>query len=183
MRFPVQGIIPGMTEPEKENESLATSLCKSCGLCCSGHLFTWVKLRSSEVDPAKSLGLHVLGTDPKHRGFNQPCPLWNGQCTIYDSPDYPRSCRTYRCKLLKKLLDETTTLGEALTTVQETMNMIQSVESLLPVSSRCNFRERLVIYLESGDSSPELQRQAYDLLRVFSDEFGVKDIVDLPDEL
>ena len=172
-----------MTEPERENESPATSLCKSCGLCCSGHLFAWVKLRSPEVDAAKSLGLHVLGTDPNHRGFNQPCPLWDGQCTIYDSPDYPRSCRTYRCKLLKKLLDDTITLPTALTVVQAAKYRIHAVTSLLSESSDCNFRERLVTHLESGNANLEFQRQAYALLRDFEDEFGVKDIVALPDEL
>ena len=169
-----------MSEPEKE--SGATILCKSCGLCCSGHLFTWVKLRSREVHSAKALGLHVLGTDPKQRGFNQPCPLWDGACTIHDSPEYPRSCKTYQCKLLKNLLDETTTLSAALTVVQATKTGIRSVNSLLTASSNCNFRERLVAQLESGQSSPELQRSAFELLHVFKDEFGVKDLVDLPED-
>ena len=169
-----------MTESDKEFQ--ATTLCKSCGLCCSGHLFTWVKLRSPEVHSAKALGLHVLGTDPKQRGFNQPCPLWNGECTIHNSPEYPRSCRTYQCKLLKKLLDETTTLPAALSVVRAAKDRIHSVNFLLPVSPNCNFRERLVAHLEAGKFTPEGQRQAFDLLRVFQDEFGVKDILDLPDE-
>jgi hypothetical protein len=169
-----------MTESEKEFQ--ATTLCKSCGLCCSGHLFTWVKLRSPEVRSATALGLHVLGTDPEQRGFNQPCPLWNGECTIHNAPEYPRSCRTYQCRLLKNLLDETTTLPAALSIVQAAKDRIRSLDLLLPVSSNCNFRERLVAHLESGQCTPEVERQAFDLLRVFQNEFGVKDIVDLPDE-
>ena len=169
-----------MIEPDQESQ--ATALCKACGLCCSGHLFAWVKLRSPEVGPAKAFGLHVLGTDPQQRGFNQPCPLWNGECTIHNSPEYPRSCKTYQCQLLKKLLDETTTLADALTVIQATKDRIRLVTSLLPASSNCNFRERLAAHHESGRYGPEFERQALDLLQVFKDEFGVKDIVDVPDE-
>lgn len=169
-----------MTEPDQESQ--ATSLCKACGLCCSGHLFAWVKLRSPEVRSAKLLGLHVLGPAPGQRGFNQPCPLWKGECTIYNSPDYPRSCRTYQCGLLKKLLDGTTALPAALAVVQAAKDRIGALSALLPVSSNCNFRERLVAHLESGTAGPEFQRQAFNLLRVFRDEFEVKDIVDFPNE-
>jgi len=171
-----------MKQIEQTSESQATILCKSCGLCCSGHLFVWVKLRSPEVASAKFLGLNVLGSDPKHRGFNQPCPLWNGQCTIYTSPAYPRSCRTYQCKLLKRLLEESTTLPEALTVIQQAKQMIHSVESLLPVSSNCNFRERLVAHLESENPDLEFQQKAVSLLSFYETEFGVKDIIKSSDE-
>ena len=172
-----------MSEPDKEKEAPATVLCKSCGLCCSGHLFTWVKLRSPEVASAKLLGLNVIGSHPKHRGFNQPCPLWNGQCTIYSSPAYPRSCRTYKCKLLKRLLEESTTLPEATLVVKQAKDMIRSVETLLPVSSSCNFRERLVAHIESGNADLEFQQKAMALLKVYKNEFGVKDIINTSDEI
>ena len=172
-----------MIDSDKVREANGTILCKSCGLCCNGHLFAWVKLRSPEVASAKSLGLNVLGSDPKHRGFNQPCPLWDGQCTIYHSPAYPRSCRTYKCKLLKRLLDESTTLPEAMTVVAQTNDLIHSVESLLPVSSNCNFRERLVAYMETGNADLEFQQKAAVLLKVYKNEFGVKDIINTSEEI
>src|SRR5512142_3176641 len=127
---------------EKEIESSGTTLCKSCGLCCSGHLFAWVKLRSPELVPIEGLGVKVF-REPRHRGFSQPCPLWDGECTIYESPDYPRACKTYKCKLLKQVIEETVTLPEALTAVQNAKEMTQEVESLLSPSSNSNFRERL----------------------------------------
>ena len=169
-----------MIEPDQESQ--ATALCKACGLCCSGHLFTWVKLRSAEIGSAKTLGIHVLGPDPRQRGFNQPCPLWNGECSIHNSPAYPRSCKTYQCKLLKKLLDGTTTLADALTVIQATKERIRVVTSLLPASSSCNFRERLAAHHGSGRYDPEFERQALDLLHEFKEQFGVKDIIELSDE-
>ena len=79
-------IIPGTNSMDQTRERDSHTLCKSCGLCCTGHLFVWAKLRPAELDPAEALGLTVFRSDPNQRGFSQPCPLWNGECTIYDSP-------------------------------------------------------------------------------------------------
>jgi hypothetical protein len=173
-----------MTGIDETNGSPANILCKSCGLCCTGHLFIWAKLRSAELDSAEALGLHVLRTPPSHRGFSQPCPLWQGQCTIYTSPHYPRFCRVYKCTLLKKVIDETTPLPEALSAVEEARRMISELEALLPGSTNPNFRERLAAYLEgSAGSAPDLRRQkANELLRVYEKVFGVKDVIDQLDE-
>lgn len=162
-------------------ESPATILCKSCGLCCSGHLFAWVKLRSLELVPIESLGVDVL-REPQRRGFSQPCPLWNGVCTIYESPDYPRACKTYKCKLLKNVLEETITLSEALTVVQNAKDIIRETEMLLPSSLKGNFRERLVAHLEQGNADLDFQQKAAKLLFFYKNEFGVKDLTEIPEE-
>jgi hypothetical protein len=135
---------------------------------------------------APGLGLTVVSSDPRQRGFNQPCPLWEGQCTIYDSPNYPHYCGVYKCKLLKRVIDETAPLSEGLEVVQGAKSMIREVESFLPVSSNKNFRERLVEHLEnSSDESstdPEFQRKAHALLEVYKNQFGVNDLVDSLEE-
>src|SRR5690606_2351862 len=131
-------------------ESNAQTLCKSCGLCCSGHLFSWVRLNANELDKVESLGLNVIRNDPRQRGFLQPCPVWQGGvCTVYESPDYPSSCRKYKCKVLKQLLDEEIHLDEGLGQIGETLNLIREVESLLPVSSAISFRERIIEHKEN----------------------------------
>ena len=159
------------------NESPGNALCKSCGLCCTGHLFVWAKLRSAELDGAERLGLKVF-REPNQRGFNQPCPLWQGQCTIYETPEYPRFCHTYKCELLKKLLNKNIPLHSALMVVQRTMDMIRELERLLPGSETINFRERLVAYMERNGSDPELRSKAETLIGVFEGQFGVKDFFD-----
>lgn len=163
-------------------QSDATTLCKACGLCCTGHLFAWAKLRASEMESAKALGLKVLGTDPKSRGFVQPCPLWEGECTIYTSPQYPHFCGLYKCKLLKSMLDDTTPLGEALDIVQDAKKMIDELEAYMPVSPNNNFRERLIARMEQ-DQDPAFQQKARALLLMYRDHFGVKDLVDDLEEI
>jgi hypothetical protein len=153
------------------------TLCKSCGLCCTGHFFIWSKLRSAELDSIESLGLKVF-REPGQRGFNQPCPLWQGQCTIYDSPQYPRFCHTYKCKLLKQLLNENIRLSEALNIVEQAEEMIEKVELLLPDSSKDNFRERLVNHIEQGRANKDFQQKANELLLFFDKNFDINDFFD-----
>jgi hypothetical protein len=133
------------------------------------------------MQSAKALGLHVLGSDPKSRGFSQPCPLWDGECTIYTSPQYPHYCGLYKCKLLKKVMDETTALADALHVVQQTKELIGELRSWLPVSSNANFRDRLVAHIAQAPDDEEFQVQAARLLSIYKNEFGVKDLVDHSD--
>jgi hypothetical protein len=167
-------------------ESQASRLCRSCGLCCTGHLFIWAKLRPSELGPAEALGLQVLRSEPRQRGFNHPCPLWQGDCTIHASPHYPYVCRAYQCKLLKDMLHEDISLAEALETIEQAKGRIEELELLLPASSTPTFRERLAARLESlqrqGQSDPEFQRKAGALLVFYEQVFGVTDVVDSPGE-
>ncbi len=176
-----------MTGMDETKQPQGNLLCKSCGLCCTGHLFIWTKLRSVELDSAEALGLRVFGSAPSQRGFSQPCPLWQGQCTIYSSPHYPHFCQTYKCKLLKKVLDETTALPEALTVIEQAKELIQELEALLPDSSSTNFRERLVAHLETleqksawDDADLKIRLKADALLTFYKRVFGVNDLVEQP---
>ena len=175
-------MISTMTDIPSIDQSPVNSLCKSCGLCCSGHLFIWTKLRSRELDSLETLGVPVLRSVPSQRGFNQPCPLWNGQCTIYHSPHYPRFCHTYKCKLLKKVVEGNATLPDALTAIEETKTLIRELGALLPHSPSPNFRERLALYFErtsvQGHTSLELRSKASALLTAYEEVFGIDDVIE-----
>ena len=169
-------MIPGMSDTEPN--PAANTLCKSCGLCCTGHLFSRTKLRSAELDSAEELGLNVFRSHPNERGFSQPCPLWLGQCTIYDSAQYPRYCRTYKCKLLKALLAETTSLPEAMTAIEDAKQMIRDLEPQLSASTLPSFRERL----EAAIENDKLRGLTAPLLNVYLHVFGVDDLVEWPEQ-
>jgi hypothetical protein len=180
-------MIPDMTGMDETNESPANILCKACGLCCTGHLFIRTKLGSAELDSAQALGLNVLRSDPGLRGFSQPCPLWHGKCTIYASPHYPRFCGTYKCKLLREVINESTSLADALALIEQAKGRIQELQRLLPASSDLNFRERLVAQLEKAitrqeNADLEFRRNAGALLTLYKEVFGVNDLVDPPEE-
>ena len=174
-----------MIKTEEPDESQASILCKSCGLCCTGHLFSWAKLKSSELTSARGLGLSVFGSEPNQRGFSQPCSLWEGECTVYTSPHYPYACRTYKCKLFKEVLDETIPLSNALIVIRQAKEMIAELELFLPASINISFRERLVAHIDYLEESArqenadmEFQLKADELLFFYKKYFGVKNLAD-----
>ena len=129
----------------------------------------------------EELGVKVF-REPRHRGFSQPCPLWDGVCTIYQSSHYPRACKTYQCNLLKQVLEGTVTLPEASRVVQNAKEMTQEVEGLLPSSSNSNFREHLVAHIEQRNADLFFQIKVTKLLAFYKDFFGVKDLTDMAEE-
>jgi hypothetical protein len=144
-------------------------------------------LQATELAPLEKLGLNVVRNDPRQRGFLQPCPMWNGICTIYDSPHYPRGCDSYRCKLLRELLDESISLSGALRVVKQAKEKIRVVENLLHASEHNSFRDRLVERLEYVNNSSatdvsevEFRSKAGELLDCFENQFGANDFLDLP---
>lgn len=171
-----------MTEIEYSQAAEATALCKACGLCCTGHLFAWVRLKASELTPLEKMGLPVIRSDPRQRGFTQPCPMWKGICTIYESHHYPRGCDSYRCKLLRELLDESVVLPKALRVVQKAKDMIRTVDEHLPAAPQISFRERLINHMEQGEADEEFQEKANALLAYLERQFGVNDFFEKPVE-
>lgn len=131
----------------------------------------------------RGLGLNVLGVEPENRGFGLPCPLWVGKCPIHTSPDYPHACRTYKCKLLKLVIDESVTLSDALDVIEQAKAMIKGLKALLPASPSNNFRERLVAHLEDPNNTDlEFRRKANELLDLYEKQLGVKNLIDRTEE-
>ncbi len=166
-------------------ESPSNLLCKACGLCCSGHLFSWVRLNAPELDGIENLGIHVIRNDPRQRGFLQPCPMWSGTCTIYTSPQYPRSCAKYKCKIFRQLVEDEISLPDGLAMVEETLALIREIESLLAGPTTVSFRERLIARKEELEKAGELEnpfmQKAALLLARYDDLFGVDDFIDYED--
>ncbi|HCB02250.1 MAG TPA: hypothetical protein DIW23_12775 [Anaerolineae bacterium] len=147
-----------------------------------------MRLNANELDKVENLGLNVIRNDPRQRGFLQPCPVWQGGvCTVYESPDYPSSCRKYKCIVLRKLLDEEIDFSNAISQIEETLSLIKEIENLLPVSSAISFRERIIENKEKleksdkqnySDKEKEFLQKTKELLDLYENRFGVDDFID-----
>lgn len=127
----------------------------------------------------EKLGLRVVRDDPRQRGFLQPCPVWDGTCTVYASPDYPRSCKKYKCRQFKTLVDEKASLSDAMEEVRQAHEMIRELENSLPSSQAVSFRERLLTKMEDrSEENREFYEKALRLVSYFEDFFGVMDFFD-----
>lgn len=86
------------------------SLCRACGLCCDGTLFTRVPLAAGEVVPADALAVRT--TPQGGRYVPQRCAaLYGTVCGVYTQR--PLACRRYECLLFGALREGEVTLAEA----------------------------------------------------------------------
>lgn len=95
----------------------AGALCRSCGLCCDGTLFTFVRLEPGEASRARASSLPIVERDGAE-ALPQPCAALDGcDCRVYDAR--PAPCSRYDCMLLIALKSGEVTLAEARSTVEE----------------------------------------------------------------
>jgi hypothetical protein len=173
---------------ETMQKPASATLCKACGLCCTGHLFVNAEFKPSEIQTARALGMDVLQSDPERPAFHLPCPLWKGQCTIYTHPHKPSICSDFKCKLLREVEDGQRELDDALLVVQRTRQLIQELAAQIPVRRTNNFRQYLLEYLNQleqaamqTESDNAFRLKAGVLLVLFAQRFGVKGLFNAPE--
>jgi hypothetical protein len=109
-----------------KREPSPQALCRSCGLCCDGTLFTRVSLKPPDLlPPLQAAGIRILDGD-ESQYFPQPCAAFREcRCIVYD--DRPAACRKYRCELLKNFESGSLSWDEA----QERIGRVQELRALL----------------------------------------------------
>ena len=75
-------------------------LCLSCGLCCSGTVYSAIPLDADETELAQRAGFKLAPNAEGALEACQPCPQLEGTaCRLYGSWR-PRACGAYACRLL-----------------------------------------------------------------------------------
>ncbi len=93
--------------------SAASTVCRACGLCCDGTLFTAVPLTAED-----RTGVFVGATR-----LTQPCRHLEGRCCqVYGQR--PLACRRFDCNLLHALRDGEVTTDGALDIVLEAQRRV-----------------------------------------------------------
>lgn len=111
-------------EPVTSEAPLST-LCRDCGLCCDGSLFTHVGLEAEEIIQLKKLGIPIRSLRSGTVVLPQRCGALKGRdCQIY--ADRPKTCAAYNCLLADALLEGKVTLEEAQATVKKAQRLIAS---------------------------------------------------------
>ncbi len=93
-----------------------SELCPACGFCCNGVVFADVELRRDDDGVRlETLGVKLFSKGGKRR-FRQPCTCFDGKlCRIY--ADRPERCRTFECRLLKRVMNGDLTTATALKSI------------------------------------------------------------------
>ncbi len=112
----------------------AEDLCLSCGLCCDGTLFDFVKLEATDdAQKLKLLGLPVTvsrGKTPVTR-FAQPCAALCQDRTCRAYLDRPAQCRAFECGVLKDVKAGRITATAALRLVKKARRRADEARRLL----------------------------------------------------
>jgi len=117
-----------------ENVNLS-EMCLSCGLCCTGAIFSHAKL--SDNDKAILAEAGAFPEDGVFTGDRLPLPcsfLSETACTIYDR-GRPKICGEYLCKLVRDVERGKTTLDEAKQVIARARQLMKEANQALPVGT------------------------------------------------
>jgi uncharacterized protein len=104
-------------------QSPLSELCRGCGLCCDGTLFTHVGLEPEDVERLRVLGIPTERRRSGAEVLPQRCSALKGRdCQIYESR--PASCRAYNCLLAQALIEGRVTLEQAQATVAKAQRLV-----------------------------------------------------------
>ena len=83
------------------SQTAGAELCRDCGLCCDGTLFTSVTLDEESTATARLHRLPLLETESATK-LQHPCSALHGAlCHIYE--DRPALCAAFVCELRRKV--------------------------------------------------------------------------------
>lgn len=110
-------------ESEPTAESPLSTLCRGCGLCCDGTLFSHVGLEPGELEQLRALGIPTKTLKSGTQVLPQRCGALTGRdCSIY--ADRPKSCAAYNCLLAEALTEGRVTLEEAQAKVVKAQRLV-----------------------------------------------------------
>jgi hypothetical protein len=116
-------------------------LCLSCGLCCDGTLFELARAKPDERPHLQDLGLGYIEDSDGRTGFRQPCPAFEGCCSVYEAR--PSVCRRFRCNLLAKVIEGALPIEEAEGIVETAKGLVRRGEPLGVDLSTLTARKRI----------------------------------------
>lgn len=113
------------------SEENVGELCRACGLCCDGTLFTFVAVEEARLYTLRVEGLDVREGRDGRFTLRQPCAGLQGTtCRIYDAR--PQGCRDFHCLLAVALKQGETTLDEAKGLVATFREKLDHLAQILP---------------------------------------------------
>jgi Fe-S-cluster containining protein len=137
----------------------ASNLCQSCGICCDGTIFSYVKTYPEEIEKTKKLGLSVYKNKEGFYSFDLGCPKYkNGCCSVY--LDRPQKCESFSCKLHHDVMNGTVKYADSLKIVGLVKKHTQWVRDEILVKGtenkkELNYRVMLFDYLMAAKAKNE----------------------------
>jgi len=151
------------------DESVVSSsqlLCLTCGFCCDGTLFSAMPLKPDDaVTPLKAAGINIV-SDNDLTLLKQPCAAYkNCTCTVY--ANRPQACRTYKCKLLKRLERDDTSWQSALEIINKVKSLKNEMNALaFAASTTAQSGEEIILLMKRCQIDPSIGTKKQDYAHV-----------------
>ena len=131
----------------------ASRLCASCGMCCNGVMFHFVRLQPADSPRAlAALGLK-LKRKRRQDCILQPCPAYRDACcSIY--AERPVRCRAFECRQLQQVATGTITEAAAQENITQAVTLAAEVNSLLMECGAANMKHPLSKRCETAMAEP-----------------------------
>ena len=143
-------------------------ICRTCGLCCNGSLFDIAKAEPGEIGRIRALGLEAIEGDRPH--FKLPCRYTSsGGCGIYE--ERFTICRSFRCRLLRRIDAGEVSEGEALQIVAVAKAMLAKAEPSAPLARRKGVHESRAQWQKLEDPAERMAAARHHLELLALEEF------------
>jgi hypothetical protein len=169
--------------------SSSQSLCLTCGLCCDGTFLSGVPLSpDDEVSPLEAVGANIV-SDNDLTLLKLPCAAHkNCACAVY--ANRPQTCRTYKCKLLKRFERDETSRQSALEIINKVKSLKKEMNALaLAASITAQSGEEIILLMKrcQADSSIGTTKQdcapvllKFGELQIYLDRFFREEVMFVP---
>ena len=151
-----------------------SDLCVSCGLCCSGAVFSHAKLSDADKNVLARCGVSAGDSMYNDDRMHLPCRFLEGTaCSIYDR-GRPKICGEYMCKLVRELEAGEIALAEAKQVTAQARQLLEDATQGLPPGTDITTGAKALLEddLPNGPERAELMRArlAYVALQTFIDK-------------
>ena len=155
-----------LSDADESVASSSQSLCLTCGLCCDGTLFWGLPLKpDDDVTPLKAIDINIV-SDNDLTILKLPCAAHkNCTCTVY--ANRPQACRTYKCKLLKRLERDDTSWQSALEIINKVKSLKNEMNALaFAASTTAQSGEEIILLMKRCQIDPSIGTKKQDYAHV-----------------
>ena len=146
----------------------SSELCTSCGLCCFAfHNMGFIQ-NEQEEQIIKDFGGTIFTNHTGKLSFKQPCPAFNGVCSVY--PNHPISCKKYECELLRPTKNYDIGLNKVKEIIKNTKKEVEIIDSSLKSllgTRTVTVDDYIGLFFEKAKKNKNLKNEYKDLLLHF----------------
>ncbi len=129
-----------------------SDLCRSCGLCCTGMMFSHAKVDAEDKSLLARIAPDSLDKVVSGERLNLPCHFLSGtMCSIYEQ-GRPKVCGEFLCALAKNVDRADVPMNKALVIISQALRLLDDVRSGIPTATSLSQSAAIVLSGEKPET-------------------------------